>query len=130
MIALPRYCSVSGIPLPQLLGADRIDRLIEGVRAAGDLIVELAQRSSAYYAPSAAAAELVDSIHMDLKRVFSVSLMLAGEYGLKGVALSLPAVVGNRGIERVLTPELTDAQAEAFGSSADYVRHATTGGVG
>ncbi len=80
---------------------------MEETRTAGDLVVELAKRSSAYYAPSAAIAELADSIHMNLNRVFSVSLMLEGEYGLTDAALSLPALVGSRGAARVLTPELT-----------------------
>ncbi len=75
-------------------------------REAGDLIVSLAQRASAYYAPSAAAAEVADSLHMDLKRIFSLSVVLQGEYGIHGVALNLPCSVGAKGVERVLTPEL------------------------
>jgi malate dehydrogenase len=118
MMILPRYCTVSGVPITKLMEPERIGKVMEETRAAGDLIVGLAQRSSAYYAPSAAAAELVDSIHMDLKRIFSVSVLLEGEYGVSGVALNVPAVIGKDGIERVLTPELDPEELQTFRSSA------------
>ena len=112
MMILPRYCTVSGVPVPQLMAPDRLEKVIEETRAAGDLIVQLAQRSSAYYAPSAAAAELVDAVHMDLRRLFSVSLVLQGEYGVSGVAMSLPAAIGKGGAERVFTPGLEPEELE------------------
>jgi malate dehydrogenase len=118
LLALPRYCSVSGVPLPQLLPAQRIEALVAETAAAGDLIVQMAQRSSAFYAPSAAVADIVNSVHMDLGRVLCVSLELAGEYGLAGVALSLPAVVGRGGARRVLTPALSEAELAVFRRSA------------
>ncbi|MGA2481278.1 MAG: malate dehydrogenase [Spirochaetia bacterium] len=118
MICLPRYCSVSGVPLPLLLAQDRIAAIVEETRTAGDLVVELAKRSSSYYAPSAAVAELADSIHMNLNRVFSVSLLLDGEYGVRNVALSLPALIGEQGVVRILTPELTDEEKAVFLESA------------
>ena len=129
MIGLPRCCGVSGVPLPALLPAARIAELLEETARAGDLIVEMAQRASAYYAPSAAAAELVDSIHMDLRRIFPVSLLLAGEYGLAGAALSLPAVVGRRGVARVLTPALTPGEQQRLALSAERVRQTVEGGT-
>jgi malate dehydrogenase len=110
MLALPRYCSVSGVPVETLLDAETLAALVREMRESGDLIVSLAQRASAYYAPSAAAAELVDAVHMDLKRILPVSVVLDGEYGLADVALSLPCVVGRQGVERVLTPTLDEAQ--------------------
>ncbi len=122
MIGLPSYCSVSGIPLPQLFSKEKIDELLERTRKAGDLIVVLAQRSSAYYAPSAALSEMVDAIHMDLGRIFPVSLQLSGEYGLEGAAVSLPAVVGKGGVRRVLTPELTEEELSRLRKSVDEVR--------
>jgi malate dehydrogenase len=78
----------------------------------------MAQRSSAFYAPSAAVADIVNSVHMDLGRVLCVCLELAGEYGLEGVALSLPAVVGRGGVRRVLTPGLSEAELAVFRRSA------------
>lgn len=110
MIGLPEYCSVSGVPLTDLLSEQRIAALLEEVRGAGDNIVDLAQRSSAYYGPSAAAAELVDAVCRDLKRIVSVSVPLQGEYGFRRGAASLPAVIGAQGVERVLLPRLSDAQ--------------------
>lgn len=121
MIGLARYCSVSGVPLPHLLSGERIEALLAETREAGDLIVELAQRASAYYAPSAAVAELVDAIHMDLKRIFSVSLVLDGQYAIDGVALSLPAVIGQEGIRRVLAPKLTREETDLLVRSARQV---------
>jgi malate dehydrogenase len=127
MVCLPRYCSIAGVPLTQLLPANRITALVEETRTAGDLVVELAKRSSAYYAPSAAIAELADSVHMNLNRVFSVSLLLEGEYGLTDAALSLPAVIGSRGASRVLTPELTPQELAVLQESARKVAAAVKG---
>ncbi|MBN2554269.1 MAG: malate dehydrogenase [Spirochaetales bacterium] len=118
MIAILRYCSVSGLPLTSLLSEEQQDRIVEQTRRAGDLIVAMAQRSSAFYAPSAAIADLVDAIHMDLRRVSCVSLLFQGEYGISGVAMSLPAVIGRDGIERVLTPKLNDEELRRLRSSA------------
>ena len=129
MICLPRYCSVSGVPLPLLLSAERIAALVEETRTAGDLVVEMAKRSSSYYAPSAAVAELADSVHMNLKRIFSVSVVLQGEYGIRDAALSLPAVIGEEGIVRVLTPDLTDAERAGLTMSARKIAAAVAGGA-
>jgi malate dehydrogenase len=118
MLPLPRYCSVSGVPLPQLLPPPRLEALAAETAGAGDLIVQMAQRSSAFYAPSAAVADIVNSVHMDLRRVLCVSLVLKGEYGLSGVALSLPAVVGRGGVRRVLTPRLTAEELAVLKRSA------------
>lgn len=114
MMGLPAYCSVSGVPLTQLMTEERIEELMDEVRSAGDTIIDLAQRSSAYYGPSAAAAELVDAICRDLKRIVSVSIPLAGEYGLKEGAASLPVVVGAGGVERVLLPRLNEIQCQCL----------------
>ncbi len=110
MIPLPQYSRVSGIPLDQLMSQDAIQNLEQETRDVGDLIVEMAERSSAYYTPSAAAAELVDSIHMDLKRILPVSVLLDGEYGITGSAMSIPCVIGKKGVEKFLAPELTKDQ--------------------
>ncbi len=119
MLALPRYCSVAGVPLPQLLPPRRIEALVAETAGAGDLIVQMAQRSSAFYAPSAAVADIVNAIHMDLRRVLCVSLELKGEYGLSGAALSLPAVVGRGGVRRVLAPRLTEEELGILRRSAE-----------
>ena len=118
MIVILRYCSVSGLPLTSLLSEEQLQRIDEQTRRAGDLIVSMAQRASAFYAPSAAIADLVDTIHMDLRRVVCVSLLFQGEYGIKGVAMSLPAVIGRNGIEQVITPDLTDEEKHQLHSSS------------
>jgi malate/lactate dehydrogenase len=82
----------------------------------------MAQRASAFYAPSAAVAELVDSIHMDLHRVICVSVMFQGEYGISDVAMSLPVVIGRNGIERVLTPNLTEEEEKQLKDSAKTLK--------
>lgn len=107
MMPLAQYSSVSGVPLPELVSEAKIEELVVETRRAGSVILDMAQRSTAYYAPSAAVAELVDAIHMDLGRVFPVSVLTDGEYGVKGAALSLPCVVDSGGIRRVLTPRLS-----------------------
>lgn len=122
MVALPDYCNVSGVPLTQLLSRERIQALIEETREAGDLIVSMAQRSSAYYAPSAAVAEMVNAIYRDLGRVIPVSLVLNGEYGLSGIAMSLPAIIGRSGVVRVLEPRLTPQDRERLERAAEEER--------
>jgi malate dehydrogenase len=129
MICLPRYCSVSGVPLPLLLSAERIASIIEETRTAGDLVVEMAKRSSSYYAPSAAVAELADSVHMNLNRIFPVSIQLQGEYGVEDAALSLPVVIGEKGVVRVIVPELTAKEKSVFLESARKVAAAVKGGA-
>jgi malate dehydrogenase len=127
MICLPRYSSVSGVPLTLLLPAERVAALVEETRTAGDLVVEMAKRSSSYYAPSAAVAELADSVHMNLGRIFSLSVLLEGEYGVRDAALSLPVVVGEKGVTRVITPELTAEEKAVFVESARRVTAAVKG---
>jgi malate dehydrogenase len=129
MICLPRYCSVSGVPLPLLLSAERIASIMEETRTAGDLVVEMAKRSSSYYAPSAAVAELADSVHMNLNRIFPVSIQLQGEYGVEDAALSLPVVIGEKGVVRVIVPELTAKEKSVFLESARKVAAAVKGGA-
>jgi len=127
MVCLPRYCSVSGVPLPHLLSAERIAAIVSETRSAGDLVVELAKRSSAYYAPSAAIAELADAVHMNLDRIFPVSVMLDGEYGIRDAALSVPAVIGEKGVSKILTPEITREEKETLTRSARLIASVVQG---
>jgi malate dehydrogenase len=118
MLILERYTRVSGIPLGQLMDAEQIEMLKQETRDAGGLLLEMAQRSSAYYAPSAAVAELVAAVVGDLHRILPVSILLDGEYDLHKVALSLPCVVGRQGVERVLMPRLTPDEHRQLTQSA------------
>jgi malate dehydrogenase len=121
MIPLPRYCSVAGVPLDALLSPEQIDSLLNATAKAGDDIVGMEQRASAYYGPSAAAADLAEAVVLDTNRILSVSLMLTGQYGISDVAMSLPAMIGEDGIERVLEPELTEEEIAALKKSADVL---------
>jgi malate dehydrogenase len=122
MIPLGRYCTVSGVPVTQLLDAEKLEVLYRVTRGAGGLIVDLAQRASAYYGPSAVAADLAEAIHRDTRRIIPVSLVFTGQYGIEGVAMSLPAIIGRNGIERVLEPRLTPEELAVLRESAGVVR--------
>lgn len=118
MLILDRYTRVSGVPLGQLMGPERIDALKEETREAGGLLLEMSQRASAYYAPSAAVAEMVASVVCDLHRILPVSILLQGEYDLHDVALSLPCVLGSQGVERILMPRLSPDEHRRLSLSA------------
>jgi malate dehydrogenase len=122
MIPLLDYCCVSGVPLDRLVPMPRIQALFSETRKAGGLIVEMAQAASAYYGPSAVAADLAEAIILNTHRIASVSLWLTGQYGVSDVAMSLPAVIGSSGIERVLEPRLTEDQEELLRRSAEEIR--------
>ncbi len=122
MIPVPEYTRISGIPLDQMMSGEEIKKLENEIKDVGNLIVEMAERSSAYYTPSAAAAEVVDSIHMDLKRILPVSVMLDGEYGITGSAMSIPCVVGKKGAERFLEPKLSKDQLDRLKASGRAIQ--------
>ncbi len=115
MIPLMDYCRVNGVPVEVLIGADGFAEAAETTRTAGDVIVEMAQRASAYYAPSAAAADVCEAVIRDTKRILPVSFVWGddepyGVSGLAGIAMSLPVVLGSSGVERVMKPRLTEKQ--------------------
>jgi malate dehydrogenase len=122
MIPLRRYCTVSGVPIGQLIASDRIEELFEETRNAGNLIVDMAQRASSYYGPSAAATDLAQAVNMNTGRIMSVSMMLTGEYGIDGVAMSLPAVLGRNGIEQVMLPQLSGEEKQKLTRSAEDLK--------
>jgi malate dehydrogenase len=122
MVPLPRYTTVAGIPLTALMPKDRIDAIVDRARNGGAEIVALLKSGSAYYAPSAAVVDMVDSILLDKKRVLPCAALLEGEYGIDGIFLGVPCVLGARGIEKVLEIELKDEERAALMRSADSVR--------
>jgi malate dehydrogenase len=128
MIGLGDYSRISGIPFSQLMSPADFEGLMNEVRKSGDEIVRLAGRTSSYYAPGAIAAEVVDSIINDLNRVICVSVVLDGEYGVRDVALSLPAIIGRGGILRVLKPKLDPGQETKFTTSAESVKAVVAAG--
>ena len=115
---------VSGIPAVTLLGEERLSQLIDEALGAGDTILEMSQRSTSFYAPSAAAATLVDAIASDSKALLPVSVRCEGEYGVKGLAIGVPAFVGEHGVARILELELSPADRAAFEKGAALLKTA------
>jgi malate dehydrogenase len=126
MVPLPRYSTVAGIPITDLLPADRIQALVDRTANGGAEIVALLKTGSAYYAPAAASFEMVDSILRDRKRVLPCAAFLQGEYGVDGLFVGVPVVLGARGMERVVEITLTDSERAAFERSAGAVRELVT----
>ena len=122
MIPLEKYCCVSGVPVSMFMDEEKLLSLFEETRGAGALIVDMAQRASSFYGPSAVAAELAETVFRNSRRILSVSHMLTGQYGIEDVCLSLPAVIGKDGIVRTLEPELEPSELKLLKSSAEEVR--------
>jgi malate dehydrogenase len=122
MVPLVSYTTVSGIPVTQLIDRAKLDQIVDRTRKGGAEIVSLLKTGSAYYAPSAAAVQMAESIVFDQKRILPCSVWLEGEYGQSGLFLGVPCKLGRRGLEQVLEVELTDDERAALGRSADAVR--------
>jgi malate dehydrogenase len=122
MVPLPRYTTVSGIPLPELLSAAAIERIVQRTRDGGAEIVKLLKTGSAYYAPSAAVFEIAEAILLDRKKILPCCVQLQGEYGLKDVFVGVPVKLGAKGLEEIILLELTDAEQSALNKSAEVVR--------
>ena len=122
MVPLPRYSTVAGIPITDLLSADRIQALVDRTANGGAEIVALLKTGSAFYAPAAAAFEMVDAILRDRRRVLPCATYLQGEYGVSGLFVGVPVVLGKGGLRRVIEIKLTADEQTAFEKSAAAVR--------
>lgn len=122
MIPLTRLTTVGGIPIAQLLSKERIESIVERTRKGGEEIVSLLKTGSAFYAPSAAVAQMVDAIVFDKKQVLPCSVYLEGEYGINGLFVGVPVKLGASGVEEILTVELTPEEQAALHRSAGAVR--------
>jgi len=122
MVPLPRYTTVSGVPLPELLPKETIDRLVKRTAGGGGEIVNLLKTGSAYYAPSAAIAQMVEAIVRDKKQILPCSVWLQGEYQLNDVLVGVPVKLGAKGIEQIVPLELTVEEAASLKKSADDVK--------
>jgi len=122
MVPLVSYTTVSGIPVAQLLAKDKLDAIVARTRNGGAEIVAHLKTGSAYYAPSAAAVQMVEAIVHDKKRVLPCSAWLQGEYGLKDVYCGVPAKIGAGGLEQILEVTLTDQERKDLHASAEAVR--------
>jgi malate dehydrogenase len=122
MVPIVRLSNVSGIPLTELMDQATIDRLVERTRTGGAEIVKYLKTGSAYYAPAAAAAEMVESILKDKKKVLPCAVLLEGEYGINGLFVGVPVKLGSRGIEKIYEIKLTGEEKQALAKSAAAVQ--------
>lgn len=122
MVPLPRYTTVGGIPVTELIDSDKLDAIIERTKFGGGEIVKLLG-TSAWYAPGAAAAQMVEAIVRDQKRIFPVCAWLQGEYGMKDIYLGVPVVLGKNGIEKIIELDLNDDERALLNESAEAVRN-------
>ena len=121
MVPLPRYTTVSGIPIAELLSQEAIDRIVQRTRDGGAEIVNYLKTGSAYYAPAASVVQMVESVLKGKNRVLPASVMLEGEYGLDNVCVGVPVKLGENGIEDIIELQLTDTERdELHASSAVY----------
>lgn len=122
MVPLPRYSTVAGIPITELLSEERIQALVERTRTGGAEIVGLLKTGSAYYAPASAAVEMADAILKDKKKILPCAAYLEGEYGIKNLFIGVPVKLGAKGIEEIITIRLSDKEEEALRFSAAAVQ--------
>jgi len=122
MVPLPRHTSVSGIPLTELLPAEKIDAIVKRTASGGAEIVSLLKTGSAYYAPSSSTVAMVESILKDKKRVLPCAVLLNGEYGYKDLFIGVPVVLGAKGAEKVIEMKLNDHEKALLENSAKAVR--------
>ena len=122
MVPLVRTCTVAGIPVEKLLSAERIDAIVERTKGAGGEVVGLLKTGSAFVSPALSAIEMAESILRDKKRVLACACLLEGEYGVEGLYVGVPCVLGAGGVERVIEVELDAEEKRAFDASVAHVR--------
>jgi malate dehydrogenase len=126
MVPLVRYSTVAGIPLPELISKEKLDAIVARTRKGGAEIVNLLKTGSAYYAPSAAAVEMVEAILKDKKKILPCAVYLEGEYGIKGLFVGVPVKLGAKGVEQIIEVKLSPEDKAALDKSAASVRELTT----
>jgi malate dehydrogenase len=130
MVVLRNTVRVSGVPADKLLNGSQIESIVEEVRKADETMLFMAQQSTAFYAPSAAIAALVEAIVRDTKAILPAVIRLEGEYGLSGIAISVPARIGAQGVERVIDVEMSADEAKEFRAAAAALRSSLDRTVG
>ena len=122
MVPVPRYTTVAGIPVTELMPADQLNQIIERTRKGGGEIVGLLKTGSAFYAPSSAVVEMVDAIFNDRKKILPCAAFLEGEYGVKGLYVGVPVKLGARGVEKIIEIKLTPEEQAGLEKSAAAVK--------
>jgi len=121
MVPLPRYTTVSGIPVTEMIDPDRLEAIVKRTINGGGELVNL-MGTSAWYAPGSAAAQMVEAIVLDQKRIFPCCVKLEGEYGLENTFLGVPVKLGKNGIEQIIEVALNDQEKELLRNSSNAVR--------
>ncbi len=121
MVPLPRYSTVAGVPITELLSAERVEAIVKRTANGGAEIVNYLKAGSAYYAPSAAAVEMVDAIFHDKRKILPCAAYLEGEYGIHGLFVGVPVVLGKAGLEKIVELRLTPDESAALRKSSDSV---------
>ncbi len=122
MVPLVRYCTVAGVPIQQLIPQDRIDAIVERTKGAGGEVVALLKTGSAFVSPALSALEMAESILKDKKRVLACACLCEGEYGVDGLYVGVPCVLGAGGVERIIEAELNEDERKQFDASVEHVR--------
>jgi malate dehydrogenase len=122
MVPLVRYCTVNGIPVSQLLSREKIDAIVERTKGAGGEVVALLKTGSAFVSPALSAIEMAEAILLDKKRVLACACLCEGEYGVDGLYVGVPCVLGAGGVERVIEVEMTAEERKAFDASVEHVK--------
>jgi malate dehydrogenase len=122
MVPVTSYTNVGGVPVSQKIDSMRLDEIVQRTRDGGAEVVKLLKAGSAYYAPAAAVAEMIDSILLDQKRVLPCAAYCDGEYGIDGLFVGVPVKLGRGGVEEIVDIELTDDERAALRKSAGAVR--------
>jgi malate dehydrogenase len=122
MVPLPRYSTVAGIPITELMSPERVDAIVKRTASGGAEIVALLKTGSAYYAPSASTAEMVDAVLNDKHKVLASCCYLEGEFGIQGLYVGVPAQLGAKGVEKIWEIKLTDSERAAIQKSAAAVK--------
>jgi len=126
MVPLPRYSTVAGVPITELMSAEQIERIVKRTRQGGGEIVQLLKEGSAYYAPSSSVAEMVDAVLKDKKKILPCACYLEGEYGINGLYVGVPCKLGNKGVEEIFQINLTTDEKADLQRSAKDVQELVT----
>lgn len=126
MVPLPRYSTVAGIPMTELLPPEKVQAIVERTRKGGGEIVSLLKKGSAFFAPSAATMQMVEAILMDRKQILPCSVYLEGEYGLDDICFGVPVKLGAGGVEQIIEIDLLEDERDALQRSADLIRSSMT----
>jgi malate dehydrogenase len=127
MVPLPRYSTVGGIPITELLPAERIAELVDRTRNGGAEVVALLKTGSAFYAPAASVVEMIEAILLDRRRILPCAAYLQGEYGIDGLFVGVPVILGHDGMEKIIEISLEPDEKAALDASADAVRQLVAG---